>query len=103
MGITFENVVKDFNVSRKVQVEFAAKSFRKAAAANNAGKFRAEIVPIKTKIVDPETDKEVEIIVDQDDGIWDGVTSKSLSKLKPAFTKDGTMHAGILLARLISS
>jgi acetyl-CoA acyltransferase 1 len=94
MGITSENVAKDFNISRKAQDEFAANSFQKAAAANKAGKFKAEIIPIKTKIIDPKTEKEMEIIVDQDDGIRDGVTSQSLSKLKPAFAKDGSTHAG---------
>ncbi|KAF9529601.1 acetyl-CoA acetyl transferase [Crepidotus variabilis] len=94
MGITSENVAKDYNISRKVQDEFAAKSFQKAAAANKAGKFKDEIVPIKVKIIDPKTEKEHEIVVDQDDGIRDGVTAESLSKLKPAFAKDGFTHAG---------
>lgn len=96
MGITSENVAKDFNISRKVQDEFAAKSFQKAAAANKAGKFKAEIIPITTKIIDPKTEKQLEIVVDQDDGIRDGVTAESLAKLRPAFTKDGSTHAGEL-------
>ncbi len=94
MGITSENVAKDFHISRKVQDEFAAKSFQKAAAANKAGKFKAEIVPIKAKVVDPKTNKEVEIIVDQDDGVREGVTAEGLAKLKPAFANDGSTHAG---------
>ncbi|EKM82267.1 hypothetical protein AGABI1DRAFT_112317 [Agaricus bisporus var. burnettii JB137-S8] len=94
MGLTSENVAKDYNIPRQVQDEFAAKSFQKAAAAQKAGKFKDEIVPIKTTIVDPKTEKEVEIVVDADDGIRDGVTAASLSKLKPAFTKDGCTHAG---------
>ncbi|KAF4611078.1 hypothetical protein D9613_006496 [Agrocybe pediades] len=94
MGITSENVAKDYGITRKVQDEFAAKSFQKAAAANKAGKFKDEIVPIKAKIVDPKTEKEKEVVVDQDDGIRDGVTAESLAKLKPAFAKDGTTHAG---------
>lgn len=94
MGITSENVAKDFNISRQLQDEFAAKSFQKAAAAQKAGKFKDEIVPIKTVIIDPKTEKEVEIVVDADDGIRDGVTAASLSKLKPSFSKDGSTHAG---------
>ncbi|KAF9444512.1 acetyl-CoA acetyl transferase [Macrolepiota fuliginosa MF-IS2] len=94
MGITSENVAKDFGISRQIQDEFAANSFQKAAAANKAGKFKDEIVPIRTKFIDPKTEKEVEIVVDADDGIRDGVTAQSLSKLKPAFTKDGCTHAG---------
>lgn len=101
MGITSENVAKEFNITRKVQDEFAAKSFQKAAAANKAGKFRDEIIPITAKFVDPKTEKVHEIVVDNDDGIRDGVTAESLSKLKPAFTKDGCTHAGTLLAAFI--
>ena len=94
MGITSENVAKDYKISRKVQDEFAAKSFQKAAAAKKAGKFKDEIIPITAKFVDPKTEKVSEIVVDQDDGIRDGVTTESLAKLKPAFTKDGSTHAG---------
>ena len=96
MGITSENVAADFKIPRAVQDEFAAKSFQKAAAAQKAGKFKDEIVPLKVKIVDPKTDKESEIVVAQDDGVRDGVTAESLAKLKPAFKKDGSTHAGTL-------
>jgi acetyl-CoA acyltransferase 1 len=95
MGITSENVARDFGISREAQDRFAMASFQKAAAALKAGKFKAEIVPIRTKMVDPKTEKEVEIIVDFDDGIRDGVTYESLAKLKPSFAKDGTTHAGM--------
>jgi len=101
MGITSENVAKDYGISRQVQDEFAAKSFQKAAAANKAGKFKDEIVPIKAKWVDPKTEKVSEIVVDNDDGIRDGVTVESLGKLKPAFTKDGSTHAGKLELSLL--
>lgn len=94
MGITSENVAADFGISRQVQDEFAAKSFQKAAAAQKAGKFKDEIVPLKVKFIDPKTEKESEIIVDRDDGVRDGVTAESLGKLKPAFKKDGSTHAG---------
>jgi len=94
MGITSENVAKDFGITRETQDRFAVASFQKAAAALKAGKFRDEIIPIKTKIVDPKTEKEAEIVVDWDDGIRDGVSYESLSKLKPSFAKDGTTHAG---------
>jgi len=94
MGITSENVAKDYKISRQIQDEFAAKSFQKAAAANKAGKFKAEIIPITAKFIDPKTEKVLEIVVDQDDGIRDGVTAASLAKLKPAFSKDGSTHAG---------
>ncbi|KAK0238315.1 Thiolase, N-terminal domain-containing protein [Armillaria nabsnona] len=94
MGITSENVASDFGITRETQDAFAAESFRRAAAASKAGKFKAEIVPIKVKIVDPKTEKEHEIVVEADDGIREGVTAESLAKLKPAFAKNGTTHAG---------
>lgn len=89
-----ENVAEKYNVGRAKQDDFAAKSFQKAAAAQKAGKFVEEIVPVKTKIVDPKTDEEVEIVVKEDDGIRDGVTAESLGKLKPVFSKTGATHAG---------
>ena len=94
MGFTSENVASDFGISREAQDKFAAGSFQKAAAAQKAGKFRAEILPIKVKVIDPKTDKQSEIVVDSDDGIRDGVTAESLAKLKPAFSKIGSTHAG---------
>jgi acetyl-CoA acyltransferase 1 len=94
MGITSENVAKDFSVSRAKQDAFAAKSFQKAAAAQQAGRYKAEILPIKAKWTDPKTGQTKNIVVDADDGIRVGVTAESLAKLKPAFIKDGSTHAG---------
>ncbi|KAI1315957.1 3-ketoacyl-CoA thiolase with broad chain length specificity [Mortierella claussenii] len=85
MGITSENVAKDFNIDRKRQDAFSALSFQKAAKAQREGKFDSEIVPVKTEIKDEKTGETREIIVSKDDGIRDGVTEESLSKLKPAF------------------
>lgn len=89
-----ENVAAEYNVSRETQDAFAAASFQKAAAAQKAGKFESEIVPVKTKIVDPKTGDEHEITVSKDDGVREGVTKESLSKLKPVFSKTGSTHAG---------
>lgn len=94
MGITSENVAADFKISRDEQDAFAAESFNRAAKAQKAGKFKSEIIPVKTKITDPKTEQEVDIVVDSDDGIREGVTKESLAKLKPAFKKDGSTHAG---------
>jgi acetyl-CoA acyltransferase 1 len=94
MGFTSENVASDYNISRADQDAFAAASFQKAAAAAKAGKIRPEILPVKAKVIDPKTEKTVEILVDHDDGVRDGVTAESLAKLKPAFTKTGSTHAG---------
>ncbi|KAJ2913617.1 hypothetical protein MD484_g6794, partial [Candolleomyces efflorescens] len=94
MGITSENVAASYNISRATQDAFAARSFQKAAAAQKAGKFKDEILPIRAKWVDPKTEEEKEVLVDSDDGIREGVTPESLGKLKPAFKKDGSTHAG---------
>jgi acetyl-CoA acyltransferase 1 len=65
-----------------------------SALLKKAGHFKSEIIPIHTKIVDPKTEEEREVIVDADDGVRDGVTNESLAKIKPAFAKDGSTHAG---------
>lgn len=89
MGITSENVAERFGVTREKQDAFAAESFRRAAEAQKAGKFKSEIVPIK--YVD---DDDKERFVEADDGIREGVTKESLAKLKPAFAANGVTHAG---------
>ncbi|KAJ9100915.1 3-ketoacyl-CoA thiolase with broad chain length specificity [Naganishia adeliensis] len=94
MGITSENVAEQYKISRQVQDEFAANSYAKALTAQKLGKFKEEIVPVTTKWIDPKTQEEKEVVVDQDDGVRPGVTAESLSKIRPAFKKDGTTHAG---------
>lgn len=94
MGITSENVAEKYGISRQVQDKFAANSFNKAEKAQREGKFKSEIVAVKVKVTDPKTGEEKEVIVDQDEGIRPGVTAESLSKVKPAFKKDGSTHAG---------
>lgn len=89
-----ENVAAKYNVTREKQDDFAAKSFQKAAAAKKAGKFKDEIVPVTVKVIDPKTDEEKEVTVSEDEGIREGVTAESLSKLKPVFSKTGSTHAG---------
>ncbi|CAD6579196.1 MAG: 3-ketoacyl-CoA thiolase with broad chain length specificity [Cyphobasidiales sp. Tagirdzhanova-0007] len=94
MGITSENVAKEFGITRAVQDKFAARSFNLAEAAQKSGKFKEEIVPVKTKWTDPKTDEVKTIVVIEDDGIRAGMSIETLSKIKPAFAKDGTTHAG---------
>ena len=95
MGVLSEKMAKDRGISRKDQDAFAAKSYQKALKAQQAGKFEGEIVPLTgVKFVDPKTDEERIITVDKDDGIRDGITVESLAKIKPAFAKDGSIHAG---------
>ncbi|RGB30301.1 Thiolase, N-terminal domain-containing protein [Rhizophagus diaphanus] len=94
MGITSENVAKDFGITRAKQDAFSALSHKKAAAAQEAGLFNEEIIPVSTKWVDPKTGEEKQIVVSADDGIRKGTTPEGLAKLKPAFAADGTTTAG---------
>ncbi|MFL0195553.1 acetyl-CoA C-acetyltransferase [Clostridium sp. WILCCON 0269] len=88
MGITAENVAEKWNLTREMQDEFSAASQQKADAAQKAGKFKDEIVPVVIKT------KKGEKVVDTDEYIKPGTTVESLAKLKPAFKKDGTVTAG---------
>ncbi|POW09514.1 hypothetical protein PSTT_06707 [Puccinia striiformis] len=85
---------KSIGITRKEQDEFAANSFAKALAAQRAGKFKEEIIPVKATWSDPKTGDTKEIVVSEDDGIRAGVTVESLSQLKPVFSKTGSTHAG---------
>ncbi|KAG2654971.1 hypothetical protein PVAP13_1NG557000 [Panicum virgatum] len=94
MGITSENVAHRYGVTRQEQDQAAAESHRRAAAATASGKFKDEIVPVPTKIVDPKTGEEKKVVISVDDGIRPGTTASGLGKLKPVFKKDGTTTAG---------
>lgn len=90
MGITAENLAKQFNISRAEQDAFALQSQERAEAAIKAGKFKEEIVPIEI----PQRKGEP-IIAEQDEGPRFGQTFEALQKLRPAFTRDeGTVTAG---------
>ena len=88
MGVTAENVAKQFDISRREQDEFAAASQQKAEAAQKAGRFRDEIAPFE--IVTRKTTT----VFDTDEYVRAGTTVDSLAQLKPAFAKDGTVTAG---------
>ena len=88
MGITAENVAKKFNVSRTEQDEFALASQNKAEAAQKAGKFKDEILPLEI------ASKKGTIVFDSDEYIKAGSTLDSLASLRPAFNKEGTVTAG---------
>ncbi|XP_027363549.1 3-ketoacyl-CoA thiolase 2, peroxisomal isoform X1 [Abrus precatorius] len=94
MGITSENVAHRFGVSRKEQDQAAVESHRRAAAATASGKFKDEIIPVSTKIVDPKTGEEKSVTISVDDGIRPSTTLSDLGKLKPVFKKDGSTTAG---------
>lgn len=97
MGLTAEEVSRQYNVSRADQDEFAYHSHRKAAAAVKEGKFKDETVPITVKEVyvdDNNKKKTREFVVDTDEGIRADTTIEVLSKLKPVFAVGGTVTAG---------
>jgi acetyl-CoA C-acetyltransferase len=89
MGITAENIVEKYGISREEQDAFAAASQQKAAAAREAGYFDGQIVPvaIPQRKGDP-------IVVDRDEGPRADITAEGLGKLRAAFKKDGTVTAG---------
>ncbi|TIN66912.1 MAG: acetyl-CoA C-acetyltransferase, partial [Mesorhizobium sp.] len=87
MGNTAENVARQFQITREDQDQFALASQNKAEAAQKAGKFKDEIVAVTLK------GKKGDTIVDQDEYIRHGATIDAMTKLKPAFDKDGTVTA----------
>ena len=89
MGVTAENIVDKYGISREEQDAFAAASQQKAVAAQKAGYFDDQIVPITI----PQRKGEP-LVISRDEGPRDGVTGESLGKLRPAFKKDGTVTAG---------
>ena len=94
MGVLSEQMAKDRGITRQIQDEFAASSFQKAWKAQQGGLFDEEIVPITVKYTDPKTDEEKTVTVTKDDGIRQGMTAESLGKIRAAFAKDGSIHAG---------
>jgi acetyl-CoA C-acetyltransferase len=87
MGITAENVAETYQISRAAQDDFAVASQNKASAARAAGRFAAEIAPVTIK------GRKGDVVVDTDEYIRDGVTLDSVSGLRGAFKKDGTVTA----------
>jgi acetyl-CoA C-acetyltransferase len=88
MGTTAENVAKKHNISRAEQDEFAASSQNKAEAAQKAGRFKSEILPLEI------ASRKGTVTFDTDEFPKHGTTVESLSALRPAFAKDGTVTAG---------
>ena len=88
MGNTAENVARQYQITRAQQDEFAVHSQNKAEAAQKAGKFKDEIAPVTIKT------RKGDIVVDADEYIRAGTTLESVAKLKPAFSKEGTVTAG---------
>ena len=88
MGNTAENVAKQFQITRQQQDEFAVASQQKAEAAQKAGKFKDEIVPVTIK------GRKGDTVVDTDEYPRHGASLEAMAKLKPAFDKEGTVTAG---------
>ena len=88
MGVTAENIAEKFGLTREEQDELAADSQQKAARARAEGRFKDEIVPVEVK-----GRKGKVTVVDTDEYIKEGVTKESISGLKPAFIKEGTVTA----------
>ncbi|HEV2561364.1 MAG TPA: acetyl-CoA C-acetyltransferase [Rhizomicrobium sp.] len=87
MGVTAENVAREWQITREQQDKFAVASQNKAEAARKSGRFKDEIAPVTIK------ERKGDRIVDTDEFIRDGVTYEGISGLKPAFQKDGTVTA----------
>ncbi|MBB5046616.1 acetyl-CoA C-acetyltransferase [Rhodopseudomonas rhenobacensis] len=88
MGTTAENVARAFGITREAQDAFALKSQQKAAAAQQSGRFRDELVAITVKT------RKGDVVVECDEHPKPGTTAETLAKLRPAFAKDGTVTAG---------
>ena len=88
MGVTAENVAKEYQITRLQQDEFAAASQHKASAAQKAGKFKDEITPVTV------TSRKGEAVVSDDEYIRHDTSIETMAKLRPAFQKDGTVTAG---------
>lgn len=88
MGITAENVAERYGITRQMQDEFAINSQRKAIEAQDAGRFKEEILPITVKV------GKKEVVFDTDEYVNRTTTLEKLSTLRPAFKPDGTVTAG---------
>jgi acetyl-CoA C-acetyltransferase len=88
MGTTAENVATKYQISREEQDRFAVGSQNKAEAAQKAGRFKDEIAPVTI------SSRKGDIVVDSDEYPRHGATLEAMAKLKPAFSKDGTVTAG---------
>jgi acetyl-CoA acyltransferase len=96
MGLTAENVAKQYDISREDQDAFALRSHQRAAAAQAAGKFDAEIVAVDVSVVmgDGSQVKETTYVFAKDEGVRRDTSLEALARLKPAFAQKGTVTAG---------
>jgi acetyl-CoA C-acetyltransferase len=88
MGNTAENIAQQWQLTREEQDAFAARSQNKAEAAKKEGRFKDEIAPVTVP------GRKGDVVVDTDEYIREGATPEGMAKLKPAFSKEGTVTAG---------
>lgn len=88
MGVTAENLAKQYSIPREIQDELALLSHKRAVAAQKSGRFDEEIVPVTIKT------RKGEVIVKKDERPREDISMEKLAKLKPAFQKGGTVTAG---------
>jgi acetyl-CoA acyltransferase len=97
MGLTAENVAREYNISREEQDEFALRSHQNAAAAIDGGKFRDEIVPLDVEVTHLSNGGQAQTqryTFDVDEGVRRETSREALAKLKPVFAVNGTVTAG---------
>lgn len=96
MGLTAENVARQYEITREEADAFALRSHQRAAAAQEAGKFNTEIVPLQVMIKsgNGSTIQENSYTFDQDEGVRRDTSNEALAKLKPVFHVQGTVTAG---------
>ena len=88
MGTTAENVAQQWQIGREEQDRFAVSSQNKAEAAQKAGKFKDEIAPVTIK------GRKGDVVASEDEFIRHGTTLDAVAKLKPAFSREGTVTPG---------
>jgi acetyl-CoA acyltransferase len=98
MGLTAENVAKQFNISRERQDKFALRSHERALKAIDEGRFKSQIIPVETEVYKEGPDGNPvakKVTLDTDEGPRRGTSLEALAKLRPAFDpKEGTVTAG---------
>jgi acetyl-CoA acyltransferase len=97
MGLTAENVARRFNITRERQDQFALRSHQRAIRAMDEGRFKSQILPIETEIIELGPDGKPQakkITLSEDEGPRRDTTLEALAKLKPAFDPTGTVTAG---------
>lgn len=96
MGLSVEGIAREFNISRDASDQLSLQSHQRALAAQEAGKFDAEIVPVRVRVQEEDGNGyEVrEIVFDKDEGPRRETSPEALAKLKPAFLPDGVITAG---------